>query len=206
LYIKNCLNLGDDDFIKLSDNSNLHFPGDVTISMWIYNGVTSQTAGTLINKGVQSNINPYWYAYTNYGSNKKSVFWQFTNGITWNNVSWTGVIEENKWSHLVFMYNHSNHNITLYVNGVSKGIKSTTDSLAVDNTSDLYIGTYQGNTTTYNFKGKFDEIVFFDSVIMGINVENNYFSGLNKLFKNMRMSKIEFNQRIVELKHNLVKQ
>jgi len=47
--------------------------------------------------------------------------------------------------------------------------------------------------------------VFIKSALSQTQIQNNYFVGLNNLYKNKGITLNEFNQRIVELKTNLVK-
>lgn len=193
---KSCLEFGNDDFVLVNNNSNLQFGGDVTISFWVYNDSSFQSVATLLNKGAQSNTSPYWYVYAN-GTNKSTVNFQYTNGTAWASVYWSSVLPANQWSQVVFTYSNTAHTVDLYINGASKGLKSTTGSLPVNNTSNLYIGTYQGRTVDYNFKGKIDEILFFDAIMPTSQIEEQYYAGLNNLLANGSISNAEYQSRLL---------
>jgi prepilin-type N-terminal cleavage/methylation domain-containing protein len=198
---KNCLSFGDDDFVLINSNSNLQFPGDVTMSLWVYNSNSSLSVGTLLNKGTQNSATPYWYIYAN-GTDKTTLNWQYTNGTVWTSVSWTQALAVNQWSHLVFAYNHTAHTVTLYVNGVPQVVRPTPGSLPVNNSSALYVGTYQAYTATYNFKGKIDELLFFDAVMSTSQIKEQYYAGLNKMLANGNINNEEYKQRIEEISLN----
>ncbi|HNP79682.1 MAG TPA: prepilin-type N-terminal cleavage/methylation domain-containing protein [Candidatus Pacearchaeota archaeon] len=64
--------------------------------------------------------------------------------------------------------------------------------------SNLYI-----SNSVYRFNGILDEIKIYNRVLSSSQIKQNYYVGLNKLFKNNKIVLDEFKHKIIELKSNL---
>ncbi|MFA5232198.1 MAG: LamG domain-containing protein [Candidatus Paceibacterota bacterium] len=107
-----------------------------------------------------------------------------------------------KWTHLAWVADSSN-NLSLYING---RLAITRNIVAPHTTSLTFraIGNAYGGTS-YTYQGKIDEVHLYNAAIPSSQIQENYYSGLNKLLANKGMGSREFQSRIGELKINLTK-
>ncbi|MCK9446341.1 prepilin-type N-terminal cleavage/methylation domain-containing protein [bacterium] len=185
---------GSDDYTLV--NTDAVFDADnFTFSLWVYNGASSLTYPTIIGRGISDSTGHYWI-YTN-GTNESNILWEFGNGTTFTHVSWASVLGLNVWQHLVFSYNQNNHTVELFVDGISKTKKTTTNSLKTIQ-NNLFIGSFRGISST-NFKGKLDNILFFNNEIPTSLIRQSYYLGLNQLLIKEIITEAEYSQRINKL-------
>jgi hypothetical protein len=196
---------GVDDFVTIIDSDdNLDLPGNYTISFWAYNGNGTKTYPTLFNKAGQSSSNGFFWCYSS-GTNEASIRYQWSTGSAYTSTIFSNVFDLNKWNYLVFTFVDLSKTLKLYKNGLyTNDPKTLTSALPVDD-GNLYIGTYNGSTSSYPFQGKIDEFRMFNEVLSVSQIQNNYFIGFNKLLLNNQISKEEYNQRLIELNNNLTK-
>lgn len=194
----NCLEFdGSDDFVTIPDNDSLDLNGNYTISFWAYNGVGTKTYPTLFNRAAQSSSNGFFWCYAG-GTDKANIYYQWANGSSYSSVSFANVFKPNVWTFFVFTFNNSSKTLKLYKNGTyTNDPKTLTSALPVDD-GNLYLGTYNGSTSNYPFKGKIDEFRIFNDVLPISWIENEYFAGLNKLLATGNISKGEYVQRVVD--------
>ncbi len=105
-------------------------------------------------------------------------------------------LKENNWYHLV--YCRKDNLIYVYVNGKMDGSGSAG---ALNVASSTYLVGSRG--TEEHTRGTVDEVLLFNNALSSSEINQNYYIGINKLFKNNGITLKEFNQRIVELKTNL---
>ncbi len=104
----------------------------------------------------------------------------------------------NKWCHLVVVFDRTlTKKIIVYVN--AKNQSSTLDIASVTGdvlgNSDVRIGNIAG----WLLYGKADEIRMYNEIVPAARVEQNYYSGLNNLFKNKSISREEYLENILNL-------
>jgi len=119
------------------------------------------------------------------------------------NTSNTNTIN-NKWHYFVGSCDRSQHKPPdVYFDGVfSNGAYYGYCDQLIDNIQpDAFM---IGGNGSY-FQGLIDEVIVYNSATSIVNVQSNYFSDINKLFKNKGIVLNEFNQRLTELKNNLSK-
>lgn len=105
-------------------------------------------------------------------------------------------LKENVWYYLV--YYRKENLIYIYVNGKVDGSGASTLNVA----SSTYVVGSRGSSE--HIRGTLDEISLFNQAISSSQIQQSYFLGLNKLFNNNEIVLDEFNQRLTELKTNLV--
>jgi prepilin-type N-terminal cleavage/methylation domain-containing protein len=200
-----CLELdGADDFLTIPDNNSLDLPGNYTISFWAYNGIGTKTYPTFFNKAAQSSSNGFFWCFTG-GTDEVNINYQWSTGSSYSGTTFNNVFSANGWTYLVFTFVNSTKTLKLYKNGLyTNDPKTLTSALPVDDGA-LYVGTYQGSATNYNFKGKIDEFRIFNEVLPVSQIEQDYYSGINKLLVNNDLNVLEYNQKLSELKINLTK-
>jgi len=124
--------------------------------------------------------------------------WYIHDGTAWRSISYSS-LSTNKWYHVVGTYdlNASTNNHKLYVNGVRVAQVTTT------NIRDAGAWLRIEYIWSQYYSGLIDEVRIYDQVLPASKIQQNYFIGLNKLYKNDGLSKIEYGQRLSELKSNL---
>jgi len=186
---------GSEDYINFNNPSNLNNIGnEITISLWskatnVYSGGDWQ-----YDNGMISHIDSYDIS-TDAAASLRG--WLRLDG-TGRDLYGPNMIQyANKWSFIVLTYKPGY--AKLYLN-----------SQVVD--SDVYMGTI--SASAYNFcigwknnnrffEGYIDEVLIFDKVMEFSKINEIYFFGLNKLYKNNGIGLNEFNQRVTELRNNL---
>ena len=106
-------------------------------------------------------------------------------------------VPNNIWRHYVFTWNKPYFNA--YLNGVKLSPVIWDHDVGWTNNI-VYIAQWAG----YYFDGLIDDVRIYNQAIPTSEIKNNYFVGINNLYKNNNVTSNEFNQRIVELKFNLV--
>ena len=187
-----CINFdGIDDYLNMGSNPSLNFSADYTIEMFVYNGAGSLSYPTLISRAGQSKTNGYFWIFTQ-GTNEVDIRGQWSNGSVISNYYFYNVLPKDKWTHLAFNFTNSNKVLNLYVNGVKNSNPVTlTGALPVDD-STLYFGSYTGNVSSYAFKGRMDEIQWYNDNLSSHIIKEHYYSALNKLFIKEKISKEEY--------------
>jgi len=187
---------GTNDYITCGNNSILRAIDSVTMVLWL----KINNYSTLSTDSIMGFPNRVAYSFWQYSSGgvPGCFVWEIYNDGTrrYMDVS-LGLAPLNMWTNVALTYKEGY--LTAYKNGafyLSKNVGQIT--LPANSTNFAF-----GQST---FSGKIDEASVYTTGLSLSQIQEKYFISLNKLFKNMRMSKIEFNQRIVELKHNLVKQ
>jgi prepilin-type N-terminal cleavage/methylation domain-containing protein len=186
---------GVDDYVNINANDSLNNQ-NFTISFWANaSSIEAGTSGIIgtsgytsnLGTGIYSNANNLYNFWSYNGSAPQYVFSIFTITTGWN----------------YYVVTKSGVNFNCYKNGVNVITDNTTLTNNINYTGVSWrIG--QSIGSAYNFLGSIDDVRIYNAAIPTSVVGQNYYSGLNKLFKNNEISLNEFNQKIVELKTNLV--
>jgi prepilin-type N-terminal cleavage/methylation domain-containing protein len=186
-----CLSFDGDDYVTMGSDSSLNFSGDYTIEMFVYNGANTVSYPTLFNRAAQSGANGFFWVFTQ-GADEVNIRGQYADGTQAQNYYFYDVLPKNKWTHLVFTFTNSTKLLKLYVNGdASPSPVTLTGALPVDD-GDLYFGTYQITSSGF-FKGRLDEIRWYDVAVPAYIVKEHYYSALNRMFANGEITKEEYN-------------
>lgn len=187
-----CLNFdGVDDYVGVSN--------DLT------NGLTSLTAGVWVKGSRASNIlcsanNAIILHFRGAG-----FYLVAEDGTASNYLSWSTTLPYNEWLYLVATWSSpavgGDGKMKLYVNGVKESGElafagGTTGRLKSGNP--LNIGKYFNDSQPW-FLGKMDDISIYDKVSSVSQIRQNYYLGLNNLFINREISKVEYQQRIAAI-------
>ena len=110
---------------------------------------------------------------------------------------------DDKWHCVGFTYNLGV--LKVYVDGT---LNNTAEDGSVGNirnsSTDITIGSGLTNDTgSYFWDGLIDNVRIYNQAIPTSEIQQNYYLGINRLFKNTGISSVEFNQRLTELKSNL---
>lgn len=107
-------------------------------------------------------------------------------------------LKENVWYFLTYF--RKDNLIYVYIDGKLGGSGSAS---TLNVASSTYIMGSRG--AQEHARGTFDEVSYFNQSISSFQIQQDYFMGLNSLYKNTGITLEEFNQRLVQLKNNLVK-
>jgi len=167
---------GVDDYVRVPDDDVFDMD-DYTIEMWVYNEAGDDLWPTLINRHSQSGTAGFWWSYTT-GADESQINFQYTNGSGhYYVVSWSGTLPKDNWTQIDFVFDKSAEEVTLFINGVSQGTKSTPGALPVTS-GDIYFGEYQGSSSNrYSFLGNLDEIRIYNRVLTPAEIQQNFEAG-----------------------------
>jgi prepilin-type N-terminal cleavage/methylation domain-containing protein len=185
-----------DDYINVPDNDSLKIMNRITLEVWINPVLQAGSWRGIINRETASTAGYTIRTTNSYDAASTGIQFQISNGSERNVVS---SVNNNKWSHLVGTYD--GNNLKLYINGVLLSPTPSTDGIA-NIFSALNIGKLSYGSGDF-FKGLIDEARVYNESLSSFQINQNYFVGLNKLFKNNCIGLNEFNDRLVELKFNL---
>ena len=193
----NCLSFdGADDYVSVSDADSLDITNTITVSVW----VKTLGSGTGVTPGIIAKRNNgfglIWMdqAETNiyariYQSDDTQI----------NTDSF--LVSQNIWHNIVLVANTGDNKVRIYLDTTEKGTSKSYNGTVKTGDSSLSIGQ---QSLSY-FNGLIDDVRIYNQAIPTSEIQQNYFVGLNNLYKNKGITLNEFNQRIVELKTNLVK-
>ncbi len=200
----NCLSFdGTDDYVEVLNNATLNLDdGDKgTLSTWIkVNSWPSSGYPSIVTKGTSAGG---WSSGSYHISiwSDRIHFVIYENGSTYNSVDLINLPSINSWHYLVMTWSGTNGGkLKAYLNSLPI-TSGTTQTVKADlrATQNFRIG----STTSYFFNGLIDDIKLYNTAISNSQIEQNYFLGLNKLYKNGGITEIEYIKRIAELKINL---
>ncbi len=186
----NCLSFdGSNDYVNCGSDTSLNLSDNIfTISAWI-----------------KTNNSGSWkwiYQFGEHSSNKdRSLTINSSNKATLyvygNNAVGITSVTDNVWYYIVGTSNGTT--IRIYVNGNSENTATPTFSAYA------YLGTRIGRNGdgSYSFNGLIDDVRIYNQAIPTSEIQQNYFIGINNLYKNNGITLNEFNQRLVELKNNI---
>lgn len=196
----NCLSFdGSDDYVNVPHNLTIKPTTAISFSGWAYStswtGLPDSRLLSCTEGGGYSiaflNSTVYMYIYRNAA---------YAN-VTFNSLS-------SGWHYLLATFD--GRYLKAYLDGVQTGVVNDAGAIypigyACSNS--LMIGAEASCAATPslgNFSGKIDDVRIYNQAVPTSEIQHNYFVGINKLYKNNRISLNEFNQRIVELRVNLV--
>lgn len=169
---------GESDFIRVPDADVFSFNLDhrFSISVWVYVQDTTRKIAILSKRGING---PFEYSLDNYFSNS---FFNFDNWIGSGNGPVYGTdplkavapIDVGEWMHLVYI--SDGDTLKVYKNGVRmSGVDVRPYNRYFTNTTaDLSIGVGGGWGKSYYFKGKIDDIRFYNYPLRQWEIEQVY--------------------------------
>jgi len=113
------------------------------------------------------------------------------------NTSGNDVLKSN-WTHIVYTYDQAVGQEYFYVNGVLKGKKARSGSIAKNDTN-LWIGFGYSLPNNYMFPGSIDEVRVYETAFTASVAREYYFAGIKKLLNSKQITKMEYNERIRRL-------
>ena len=186
---------GTDDRVNCG---NVNITGEtLTMSAWFYS--TATNIGWILAK---NNLAPADIQYGFYKDTSSAVnrIYVYLDGIS-PAQSPVNSISNNKWYNVAVLYNGTN--VAIYINGSLSRTPQNYSTSLLSTSYDLNIG--KRNPDNYFFGGLIDDVRIYNQAISTSEIQENYFLGINNLYKNNGITNIEYTQRITKLKSDIAK-
>jgi len=194
----NCLSFdGSNDYVLVNAADNLKNT-TFSFSCWIKPRTGIVTSGHIIRRGTDY----YFRIVDNYTI--RGFVWATTNAESQS----INTVTLNVWQNIIMTYNNvGDRKIHIYLNGIEVSYSSQIAAIGTmtNTNASTFIGIDDSLTAGHWFPGSIDDVRIYNQAIPTSEIQQNYFVGLNNLYKNNGITLNEFNQRIGELKTNLVK-
>jgi hypothetical protein len=152
----------------ITETNSIRFTGNFGYSVWVYIDSLTPTTGSIVfHKGVY----PTYNYSLNIDQNGIFAMALARNGSYDAATASSSALATTRWYHLVGTYNTSTGQ-KLYINGEEKGSNANTGTLS-NLSCPLYIGKYQPSGT-YAFKGRMDELAFFNVTLSATDAATLY--------------------------------
>ncbi len=188
---------GINNYVNCGSGTNLQFgTGDFTISFWRKRIAAYKNYAGIVGSSASSE------GYVGFYEGLNGEYFEMGNGAIYQSFNITNLRAGsvmNTFQHIVIVVDRDGKMDT-YLDGIKK------DSITITLSTSLSIGfstLYIGNFWAGRFNGIVDDVRIYNQAIPTSEIQQNYFLGLNNLYKNKGITLNEFNQRIVELKSNL---
>lgn len=154
---------GSSSYLEVANSSTLNPSSEISISVWVKPDGWATGNRRVLQKGISDN------QYRLTSQNGVLLFQLY--GLS-NHIVTTSLPSDGSWHHIVGLYNRSNREIALYVDGVKKASKTTSGNINV--TSDpLYIGTKKPSSIAKDFfKGDIDEIKIYNRALSEAEIKD----------------------------------
>jgi prepilin-type N-terminal cleavage/methylation domain-containing protein len=188
---------GIDDYVDFNNTNTLRITEQLTLDVWI-NGSIAENKKIL---GKGDFLASYSYVAYQLGiyTENRPVFYACSGSNILFIIASSEQVFSDKWYNIVGIWDRSTAKI--FVNGTNKGTDDTVGSGLINDVS--YNLTLSSQFSTRAFNGIIDNIQIYNQSTSSSQIQQNYYSGINKLFKNKGIVLNEFNQRLTELKSNL---
>jgi hypothetical protein len=159
---------GNGDNISVTDNSNLDFTNDITISAWAKPDETDISNSDIIAAKEDYARWDIVYGIKREASNDAFHFEIYIGGASYKIFALNPAVA-GTWYHLVGTYNSDE--AVFYVNGVKQGSLKITGAISTTN-DPLYIGTI--NRANWPFDGNIDEVRLYNRALSAVEVSKLY--------------------------------
>ncbi|MDD5696618.1 MAG: LamG domain-containing protein [Candidatus Pacebacteria bacterium] len=181
---------GTNDYVNCGAGTNLDITGALAISVWVYPKTNSAFGGIVIKGGddkfqLVARNDGYFEIYVENSSGTGQALS-------------TVPITVNAWQHLAAIFNPTAQYLYLYKNGAETKVSCTIGSLR-SNSTDFYIGRY----SVYYFNGLVDEVRIYNAAVSASQIQQDYFLGLNNLFRVGEIAESEYLENVLEFKQSL---
>jgi prepilin-type N-terminal cleavage/methylation domain-containing protein len=191
---------GTDDYIDCGTGANLNITDAITIGAWVK---TSNNADQAIcARGLNGAADHTWDFITS-ASGYPLFYW--ANGYSFGATDYvlgTIAVNDNKWHHLVA--EATGLKINIYIDGVLNNSVSKTTKPNSNTNIKVTLGHILGYSTLW-FSGSIDDVRIYNAAIPTSQIQQNYYSGLNRLLTSQGILNAEYAERIAQFKNNLAK-
>jgi prepilin-type N-terminal cleavage/methylation domain-containing protein len=195
----NCFSFdGVDDYIDCGSGTSLSITEAMTISVWVKPSTKTTEDKTIFCNGYYNVGNTGIWLYINATENYfRGVIGDGSGKINFNSLT---PVPDNKWTHLLFTYN--NPQAVFYINSINVGGSSLSGPIVYQNNFRRIGQRNEIGTLARYFSGLIDEFSVYNQAASISKIQEDYFLGLNKLYKDKKIEKFELNQKIENLTIN----
>jgi prepilin-type N-terminal cleavage/methylation domain-containing protein len=184
---------GTDDYVNCGNGGNLNIVGPFTISVWVKPVLLTGDNRRVAGKGTADS---YEIGLDNNGYPRIDIDF-VTSGL--QSIIGTTAVPLNSWHHVAGTYN--GNTIRLYYDGAVTGTPvSISESITISST-DFLIGKRSSLNDDW-FNGLIDDVRIYNAAIPTSQIEQNYYSGLNRLLVHNEFEVTEYGWRLGELRFN----
>ncbi|PSG98910.1 MAG: hypothetical protein BRC29_02155 [Nanohaloarchaea archaeon SW_7_43_1] len=166
---------GTDDYVDTGISDNIQ-TGDFSLSLWINPDSRPSSGQRLVEK--DSGGNGWALSYGDPGQGRLRFF---VRGMDTVSLDTSDLINVGNWYHLTAVFDDSNNNRYIYVNGERRASDTDDTGSPSTNTNSIALGAEADNETHYD--GKLDEIRIYNRSLSNSDVEDLYFKGKNGKFE-----------------------
>ena len=151
---------GDDDYVYISDDSNIDPSASGTIEAWIYPTSFSPGAG-IVFKGTVTNGVSYGFKLGENVASEQNVAFVLgnTGGTDYSVTATDKTLEAFQWYHIACVWDNTSSSITIYINGIAYNTGSFASGNIRGNSDELRFGMQQVEDAY--FQGVIDEVRFW---------------------------------------------
>jgi hypothetical protein len=174
---------GSTSYIIIKDRSAVRLSAtDFTINTWVYTDSYNTSYGSVvIDKRGPGSANGWNFGVAGYGdlTNEVGALGVVTYSVSGGDdafIAGKAVIDTDKWHMITTVYNVSQQQATIYVDGVFDNTANNIPSPTNDNTADIYIGRDNpaASPEPYYFHGKIDDIRVYDRMLKPSEITKLY--------------------------------
>ncbi len=182
-----CIELnGTSDYLNLA--SAISLSGEFTVSFWVYRD-TNTTYDFVLGESVNNRKIGFY-------NNSNELFVRLISGGA-EDGQHSDDVYINTWNYVVITRD-SNNKADSYVNS-AKAVRLFDDVAQVGSVAFDRLGSEASNN--YH-DGRIDNISVYNKIFSASFIQEDYYSGINRLFSNKEFDKTEYTTRLVELKSN----
>jgi type II secretory pathway pseudopilin PulG len=195
-----CLSFnGSTDFVDCGSGDSLHPTRYMTFAVWVKPGSSQVQYADIF--GNHNKVGIDGYVIQQDGNLLNKYYFVYGNGSAWQGGTFTTQLNTSQWNFYVAQKN--NTIIKIYLNGSYVNQENVTGDITYAANHHIFIGL--GYASTRYFNGLIDDVRIFNAALPVSQINQMYYSGLEKLLSSGQITKEEYNQRIVELNNNLIK-
>ncbi len=185
---------GTEDYVSIINNNNLSFGSDnFSINLWMKQNVYNFLGGIIWHGNPEGASGFYFRA-----NSMDTMQFLVRNGATYANIVKT-IGSGNKWNNITIQL--KNNYLEMYSNGIDLGGHVSIANPNSTTSSDMFIG--RDPLALRYFNGLIDSVQIYSQALSTSQIEQNYFIGLNSLYNNGKLTRVEYSQRLTQLKYNL---
>jgi hypothetical protein len=158
---------GSDDYVDTGITDNIQ-NGDFTVSLWMNPNTDGASSGRLVNKDPTGN--GWSLSYGDPGNNRLRFFVRGMDDVSLDTGS---IIDIGNWYHVIGVFDNTNNNRYLYVNGTLEAINMSDTGTPNINSAAIAIAA-EAEDNTINFDGQIDEVRIYNRALSESEVKDLY--------------------------------
>ncbi len=186
---------GTEDYINCGNGTTLNIANAITLEAWIKPSAISGSQDIIAKpSNYVLELKPTGKITMALSTNEG---WHFT-------LDSIGGLSSGNWYHVVGSYSSAGAVVKFYINGVLDRTDTTSTSGMITTSANNLNLAYYNSGFPNRFGGLMDEVRLYNESVPVSEIQQKYYTGLNKLLVGGNFFKEEYRQRLGELKMNLV--